>query len=66
MTREEIRDKYAALTKEIVKGNNLRHISEELRNLYQVCQHPYGEFNYEIGCWACPDCGLKRMLKNVV
>lgn len=60
MTREEIREKYAALMNEVVKGNNSRHISEEFRKLDQACPHPYGQFNYEIGCWACPDCGLRK------
>jgi hypothetical protein len=60
MTREEIREKYAALMKKVVKGNNLRYISEELVKLNQMCPHPYGEFNHEIGCWVCPDCGLHK------
>jgi hypothetical protein len=61
MTREEIRKKYLDLMNEIVKvkGDCSRHISEEFAKLHQACSHPYGQFNYEIGCWACPDCGLR-------
>lgn len=67
MTREEIREKYMVLMKEIVErrdepatGVVSRYISEEFAKLQQTCTHPYGDFNYEIGCWSCPDCGLRR------
>lgn len=67
MTREEIRKKYTDLMNEVVKSNdrrdslnNSRWISEEFRNLQNVCLHSFGGFNYEIGCWTCPDCGLRK------
>ena len=57
MTREEIREKYAALMREVAEGNGS---TEEFRKLSNVCSHPYGEFNYDIGCWICPDCGYRK------
>lgn len=61
MTREEIRHKYTDLMNELAKcNNNTRRISEELRKLNEVCPHQHREFNYEIGCRVCPDCGLRE------
>jgi hypothetical protein len=62
MSRDDIRQKYADLMKEFVatKGDPSNRLGDDFRRLYQVCPHPFGRLNYEIGCWACPDCGKQE------
>lgn len=59
-TRDEIRNEYMVLMKKVVEGDTSRSISESFNKLHQDCSHQYGEFNYEIGCWLCPDCCLEK------
>jgi hypothetical protein len=62
MTREEVRKEYASLMKEWVeaKGEVSAQLSSKFQQLKQLCSHPFGRLNYEIGCWACPDCGKQE------
>ena len=55
MNRDEIRDKYASLIRDRDNASE-----EDFQKLHQICPHPYGDINYEVGCWMCPDCGLKK------
>lgn len=65
MTREEIRDKYRALVSgeleaSIKFNKEFSNFTEEFRKLKEICPHPFGRFEDNIGCWICPDCGMSK------